>query len=288
MTTSLHVADLFERRMTYPDVDARARLARLVGIDAHKARLSKMLGLLVNPTRLQAWVQKHHPEGQHLLSMVLRRPPLVVLAGDVGSGKSELAECIGDEVARQEKIDVVLLPLSLSSRGSDQIDVVVFDRQYSPFIFNFQGQTIIPAESVYAVFEAKQTANAGLVDYAHKKVASVRRLQRTSLPIPRAGGTYPAKPLQHIIGGLLTLDSDWSPALGRSLLDALASATPDERLDLGCIATHGTFFVEATGDYSLNSSGKPATAFLFELIARLQAMATVPMIDVRAYARWLV
>lgn len=33
--------------------------------------------------------------------------------------------------------------------------------------------------------------------------------------------------------------------------------------------------------------GKPATAFLFELIARLQACATVPMIDIRAYAKWL-
>ena len=41
---------------------------------------------------------------------------------------------------------------------SDQIDVVVFDRQYSPFIFSFQGATIIPAESVYAVFEAKQSS----------------------------------------------------------------------------------------------------------------------------------
>ena len=30
-----------------------------------------------------------------------------------------------------------------------------------------------------------------------------------------------------------------------------------------------------------------ATAFLFELIARLQALATVPMIDIRAYAAWL-
>ena len=39
---------------------------------------------------------------------------------------------------------------------SQQIDVVVFDRQYSPFIFKFQGQTVVPAESVYAVFEAKQ------------------------------------------------------------------------------------------------------------------------------------
>ena len=43
---------------------------------------------------------------------------------------------------------------------SEQIDIVVFDRQYSPFIFIYQGQTIIPAESVYAVFEAKQTMNA--------------------------------------------------------------------------------------------------------------------------------
>jgi len=32
---------------------------------------------------------------------------------------------------------------------------------------------------------------------------------------------------------------------------------------------------------------RPATAFLLELIARLQEQATVPMIDVRAYARWL-
>src|SRR5271167_5208978 len=49
---------------------------------------------------------------------------------------------------------------------SQQIDVVVFDRQYSPFIFNFQGQTIVPAESIYAAFEAKQTINADEVGYA--------------------------------------------------------------------------------------------------------------------------
>ena len=48
---------------------------------------------------------------------------------------------------------------------SDQIDVVVFDRQYSLFIFLHQGQTVIPAESVYAVFEAKHTLNAELVRY---------------------------------------------------------------------------------------------------------------------------
>jgi uncharacterized protein DUF6602 len=97
---------------------------------------------------------------------------------------------------------------------SEQIDVVVFDRHYSPFIFHFEGQTIVPAESVYAVFEAKQAANATQIEYAQAKAASVRRLHRTSLPIPHAGGTFPPRPLQAILAGLLTFESDWSPALG--------------------------------------------------------------------------
>lgn len=170
---------------------------------------------------------------------------------------------------------------------SDQIDVVVFDRQYSPFIFKFKGQTVIPAESVYAVFEAKQSINAEQVAYARAKVASVRALERTSLPIPHAGGTYPPKPLQHIVGGLLTLESDWKPGLGEPLVKALAVGDADDRLDLGCVAAHGIFSCDDEGCGTLTPMGKPATAFLFELIARLQEKATVPMIDVRAYARWL-
>ena len=170
---------------------------------------------------------------------------------------------------------------------SDQIDVVVFDRQYSPFIFNYEGQTIIPAESVYAVFEAKQTINAGLVKYAQDKAASVRRLHRTSLPIPHAGGVYPPKPLTPILGGILSLDSDWNPPLGSALCDALDQADPENRLELGCVAAHGTFTFDADAGYALAPQDKPATAFLFELIARLQNIATVPMIDIRAYSSWL-
>lgn len=171
---------------------------------------------------------------------------------------------------------------------SQQIDVVVFDRQYSPFIFNYQGQIIIPAESVYGVFEAKQSANADMVIYAQKKVASVRRLHRTSLPIPHAGGTYPPKPLIHILGGLLTLESDWSPALGSSFEEVLLTDTGDGQLDVGCVAAHGHFFCDTQATrYHMVNEGKPATAFLFKLIAQLQFSGTVPMIDVEAYGNWL-
>ncbi|MBK6705872.1 MAG: hypothetical protein IPG56_20370 [Caulobacteraceae bacterium] len=171
---------------------------------------------------------------------------------------------------------------------SEQIDVVVFDRQYSPFIFNYQGQTIIPAESVYAAFEAKQAINAELVRYAQNKVASVRKLKRTSLPIPHAGGTFPPKLLIPILGGILAFESDWSPALGQPLADALAAADDDGVLDFGCVAAHGYFFRDQqSGTIETHIAGKPATGFLFRLISQLQFSGTVPMIDVQAYARWL-
>jgi hypothetical protein len=170
---------------------------------------------------------------------------------------------------------------------SEQIDVVVFDRQYSPFIFRYEDQTIIPAESVYAVFEAKQTINAEQLAYAQKKVESVRRLHRTSLPIPHAGGVYPPKLLTPILGGLLTFESDWNPPLGVALIAALEDGTGERRLDLGCVAAHGIFGCDSTACYTITPLSKPATAFLFELIARLQNGATVPMIDIRAYGQWL-
>lgn len=171
---------------------------------------------------------------------------------------------------------------------SDQIDVVVFDRQYSPFIFKYQGQTIVPAESVYAAFEAKQAINASMVEYAQKKVASVRRLHRTSLPIPHAGGTYPAKPLIPILGGLLTFESEWSPPFGAPLERALAVVDEFERLEMGCVAAHGHFtFDTIAKTYTFTKEGRPATAFLFNLISTLQFSGTVPMIDIQAYARWL-
>lgn len=178
----------------------------------------------------------------------------------------------------------------VDSRGkfSQQIDMVVFDRQYSPFILRYEGQTVVPAESVYAVFEAKQAINAAQVAYAREKVASVRRLHRTSLPIPHAGGTFPPKALIPVLGGILTFESEWKPPLGDALLDALGDGTADDHLDLGCIAAHGNFCFNGTdGRYEISDGGKPATAFLFKLISQLQFSGTVPMIDVQAYAEWL-
>ena len=121
MNTKPSLDELFEKRISYPDFEAQDRLARLVGLDDKKSSLSKMLGLLINSKGLENWANKFHGGADQLVNMILRRPPLIVLAGDVGSGKTELAETIGDMVARQEDIDINMFPLSLSARGQGRV-----------------------------------------------------------------------------------------------------------------------------------------------------------------------
>jgi hypothetical protein len=178
----------------------------------------------------------------------------------------------------------------IDSRGgcSEQIDAVIHDRQYSPFVLNLNGALYVPAESVYAVLEVKQNMDAGQIEYAVKKTASVRALHRTSLPIPSAGGDLPAKPLHHIVGGLVALESDWSPPFGEAFHRAIADSDPNGLLDIGCAVRNGMFSVKYSPDgppeILAEQCETSLSLFLLRLIARLQSMATVPLIDVTAYA----
>ncbi len=174
---------------------------------------------------------------------------------------------------------------------SDQIDIVVFDRQYSPFLFNQDGCKYMPAESVYAVFEVKPTIDAQNVAYAGNKIASVRKLNRTSVAITHAGGKFePRKPIP-IIGGILTLDSTWNPAIGKPLNNALSALDPEAQLDLGCILKYGSFQANyETGKLTSIEQSKNDTCLMFffiRLLARLQDVGTVSAIDFGQYGREL-
>jgi len=117
----ISASDLFEQAIVYPDPDMKERYSLLVGLDDQKDRLTKMLRVLINPNALYTWADKHHPGAKKTIEILLRRPPLIVLAGDVGSGKTELATTVGDEIARSEKIGITLLPLSLATRGEGRV-----------------------------------------------------------------------------------------------------------------------------------------------------------------------
>jgi hypothetical protein len=181
----------------------------------------------------------------------------------------------------------------IDSKGgmSEQQDIVIHDRQYSPFLFNHAGAFYIPAESVYAVLEVKQNLTASHVKYAGDKIKSVRDLHRTNGSITHAGGKIDKpRELFPILGGLLTLESDWSPAFGDALIASLKELPAEGRIDLGCSLKNGSY--EVTYD-----NGEPATvikdgevvllSFFLRLLAQLQALGTAPAIDIAAYAAWI-
>jgi AAA+ superfamily predicted ATPase len=108
---------LFGRVLEYPDPDAQRRLEALVGIDVVKAGVIKEAKTLLDPSVLERWSTEHYKSVLPIIAEVTGRTPLVVLAGDVGTGKTELAESFPDAVARELGIPMTLYPLSLSARG---------------------------------------------------------------------------------------------------------------------------------------------------------------------------
>lgn len=174
---------------------------------------------------------------------------------------------------------------------SEQIDVVIFDRQYCPLLFNQDGVKYVPAESVYAVFDVKQVFSREEVIYTGGKAASVRRLNRTSAPIFHAAGVHPPKQHFRILAGILALDSDWSPGLGTPLVTALCDLPEEGRLDLGCSLMHGAFEMVYPEDdapqYERSEQETALIFFLLRLVQRLQQLGTVPAIDLREYSKAL-
>jgi hypothetical protein len=173
---------------------------------------------------------------------------------------------------------------------SDQIDIVIHDRQYSPLLFNHAGAIYVPAESVYCVLEVKQEITKQNLDYACDKAASVRKLKRTSIPIQHAGGEYAARQPFEILAGMLALEGGAN--LEILLKRELAGKDSLRRLEIGCAVRSGGFDIgyAENGDINrleVNTGNSALVFFLMRLIHRLRSLATAPAMDFAQYEKFL-
>ena len=117
-------SELFHPVITLPEPVRQDRYDRLVGLDEIKARLRKEAAVLADPQSLARWISSHHPRaGSDLAALTLLRDraPLLLFAGDVGCGKSALAESFGCDLSRTLSVPVTLYRLKLSARGTGHV-----------------------------------------------------------------------------------------------------------------------------------------------------------------------
>jgi SpoVK/Ycf46/Vps4 family AAA+-type ATPase len=106
---------LFE--ISHPSKDAAARYKRLIGIDAVKGQLLDELMLVLDSTRMKAWLDEHYPKGLPIADAFAACSPLVLLSGEVGCGKTELATTVGTPLAYELKKKIISLETPSDIRG---------------------------------------------------------------------------------------------------------------------------------------------------------------------------
>lgn len=187
---------------------------------------------------------------------------------------------------------------------SQQIDIVLYDVFYTPFILNHDGFKYIPAEGVYAVFEVKQDIKNN-IEYAGKKIESVRKLKRTSIPMICTGCTHKARPLSPILGGILSSTSGYEQTC--TIEENLKKLTGMQSLDFCCCADKYSFYIEYDKGFAdftdtenkaifehyearkvttVNFNKHPENSvftFFLQLVQYLKLIGTVPAIDINAY-----
>lgn len=194
---------------------------------------------------------------------------------------------------------------------SHQIDIVIYDNWFTPFIFSQNGFHYIPAEGVYAVFEVKpniadQSDGKSNIEYAGEKIESVRKLLRTSTDMINSGRKFPPRPLTKILGGILCSTNTYSSKNNNTIISHLKKQTGLKSIDLGCIADYGSFYVDYDPNEEILETGQEKylefynnrvfnevkfsdkdnslVTFFMQLTRYLQqAIGTVPAINLQSY-----
>jgi AAA+ superfamily predicted ATPase len=121
MSNVVEVSSLFELELDLPNNAIAGATSRLIGFETRYQRIYRDLRLMADPEEVRAWSKKYHHKELAVCTVVADRYPLVIFAGDVGTGKTVTAEGVCDRLARDAKRDAMLFKLSTRVRGSGKV-----------------------------------------------------------------------------------------------------------------------------------------------------------------------
>jgi SpoVK/Ycf46/Vps4 family AAA+-type ATPase len=111
------MASIFDNTLELPNEEVKKRTETLIGFESKFQRIHSNLKLLLDQEGLLEWSLKYHEIHLPVIHHLSDRYPLVILAGDAGTGKTISAESIADKMVRQLGKEGFFLKLSTRVRG---------------------------------------------------------------------------------------------------------------------------------------------------------------------------
>lgn len=108
---------IFDNTTELPNPSINTLAKSLIGFDAKFKRIHTNLKLLLDQEGLLNWSKKFHKCELPIIGQLSERYPLIILAGDVGTGKTVSALAIADRMARELNKTGYFLKLSTRVRG---------------------------------------------------------------------------------------------------------------------------------------------------------------------------
>lgn len=115
-------ASIFDSELPLPDEILAQRAHTLLGFNDRYDRVHDQLRLLLSGDLIAEWNKKHHSGKLAICDLVADQYPLAIFHGDVGTGKTVMAECIANRLVIEAKSeDSILFKLSNRVRGSGMV-----------------------------------------------------------------------------------------------------------------------------------------------------------------------
>lgn len=111
------MATIFDNTIELPNKEIQSQTEFLIGFENKFNRIYNNLKLLLDQDSLTEWSKKHHRVELPIIKQLKDKYPLIILAGDAGTGKTISATAIADRMTRELKKEGFFLKLSTRVRG---------------------------------------------------------------------------------------------------------------------------------------------------------------------------
>ena len=113
---------IFDAKTPLPDGSLSGREKTLLGFSDRYRKIHDQLQLLLHLGDLETWSKNLYSKKVPLCDLVAEQYPLIVFHGDVGTGKTAMAECVANRLAKDSRTeDAMLFKLSNRVRGSGKV-----------------------------------------------------------------------------------------------------------------------------------------------------------------------